>query len=153
MHITFRADTTISACIYINIKIDKVWTSITTLTLVVETWVLFATHHTSMVISYMKEKLQSFHAYWSFRVDTTTTFYFYNIKNSKVWTHTVTLTLVVETRVLFVTHHTSMVISYVKEKLKSFHAYWSFRADTTTTVYMYKAGQTDEQTDWQTVWF
>jgi hypothetical protein len=71
----------------------------------------------------------------------------YNIKNDKVWTPTVTLTLVVGTRVLFRTHHSSMVISYMKEKLKSFHAYWSFRADTTATVYMYKARRTDRQTD------
>jgi hypothetical protein len=70
------------------------------------------------------------------------------IKNDKVWTPTVTLTLVVGTQVLFATHHTSMVISYMKEKLKSFHAYWSFRADTTTNVYMYKAGRTNMPLKW-----
>jgi hypothetical protein len=41
--------------------------------------------------------------------------YLYNINNDKVWTHTVNLTLVVGTRVLFAKHHTSMVISYMKE--------------------------------------
>jgi hypothetical protein len=72
--------------------------------------------------------------------------YLYNKKWQSL-NPTVTLTLVVGTRVLFATHHTSMDISYMKEKLKSVHAYWSFRADTTTTVYMYKAGRTDRQTD------
>jgi hypothetical protein len=55
----------------------KVWTPTVTLTLVVRNWDLFATHHTSMVISYMKEKIKSFHAYRSFRADRTTTFYIY----------------------------------------------------------------------------
>jgi hypothetical protein len=75
MHISFRAVKTISAYFYINIKIDKLEPHTVTLTLVVETRDLFATHHKSMVISYVKEKLQSFHAYWSFRADTPTTFY------------------------------------------------------------------------------
>jgi hypothetical protein len=122
IHISFRADTTISAYLYINIKIDKVWTPTVTLTLVVETWVLFVAHDISMVIEYVKEKcilkFQSGHDHHLL--------YLYNIKNGKVWTPTVTLTLVVGTWVLFVTHHTFMVVSYMKEKLKFFHAYWSF---------------------------
>jgi hypothetical protein len=41
------------------------------------------------------------------------------------------------TQTFFATHHTSMVISNMKAKLKCFHAYWSFKADTTTTIYIY----------------
>jgi hypothetical protein len=80
MHITFRADKTVSAYMYINIKVDDVWTPRSTLTLIVETPVMFATYHISMVNSYVKEKLQTFHEYRSFRAVITTTFYIYIIK-------------------------------------------------------------------------
>jgi hypothetical protein len=200
---------TISAYMYNNIKIDNIdniWTPTATLTLVVETRVLFASRHTYGHFIY-ERKIKNPVMQTEISERTRPPPSIHNIKNDKVGTSTVTLTIVVKnrvlntpyiygyfickrkitilpcilkfqsgqhphllylynitndkvwtpqwrgTRVLFATHHTSMVISFLKEKLKSLHAYWSFRADTTTTVYMYKAGQTDTHTDRLTVRF
>jgi hypothetical protein len=158
-----------------------------------------------MVISYMKEKLKSFLAYWSFsRADTTTTIYIYitclnlhsdldisrrnpslvrntpyiygylicerkitilpcilnfqsghdhhhlylyNIKNDKVWTPTVTLTLVVETRVLSATHHTSLVFSYIKKNIKIFSSILKFQSGHDHHCLYDKTGRTDRRFD------
>jgi hypothetical protein len=62
MHISFRADKTISAYMYINIKIDSL-NPHSDLDLSHRNQSLFLTHHTSMVILYIKEKLKSFLAY------------------------------------------------------------------------------------------
>jgi hypothetical protein len=64
------------------------------------------------------------------------------------------LDLSCRTRVLFVTHHTSMVLSYVKEKLQSFHAYWSLeRTQPPLSICIKRDWQTDWQSDRRTVRF
>jgi hypothetical protein len=118
-----------------NIKHDKVWTPKVTLTLMVETQVLFATHRTFIVISYVTKNS-------------------YPFMYSEVSKQTRPPSIFIQYKKLQVNNpnficDTTIVISYIKEKKKILSCYTVSK----WTIYLYKAGRMDWQTGRRTVWF